>query len=110
MYAFNVKRYQLSLAGPNVRLDDTFYDIVAKAERDGTPTGGEFRQMLQELLADRFKNGPELRQSAPDADSMGRVWIKRGLPAPRSRSQRYQHFHGSSGTAWPEAGAAKGRG
>jgi uncharacterized protein (TIGR03435 family) len=88
MYAYNLKRYQLSLAGPNVQVDDTFYDIVAKAEGDGAPTGDEFRQMLQTLLADRFKlkvhremkempvyalvvgkNGPKLKESAPDTDS-----------------------------------------
>lgn len=94
MYAYNVKRFQLSLSGPNVRVDDIFYDIVAKAEGDGTPTGDEFRQMLQALLADRFKlkvhremkempvyalvvgkNGPKLKPSDPDGETMGRVSV-----------------------------------
>ena len=35
--------------------NDTLYDITAKAEGDGTPTRDQFRQMLQALLADRFK-------------------------------------------------------
>jgi uncharacterized protein (TIGR03435 family) len=33
---------------------ETYYNIVAKAEGDGTPTRGEFRQMLQTLLNQRF--------------------------------------------------------
>ncbi len=55
MEAYKLKRYQLTLASPNVPVDDTFYDISAKAEGGGAPTRDEFRQMLQTLLADRFK-------------------------------------------------------
>jgi uncharacterized protein (TIGR03435 family) len=90
-WAYDLKNYQVS-AAPNVVLSKgTFYDIGAKAEGDGAPSRAEFRQMLQALLADRFKlkvhretrerqvyalvvgkNGPKLKESAPDANPMGR--------------------------------------
>jgi len=84
-----VKSYQVS-AAPNLALSDAFYDIGAKAEGDGAPSRAEYRQMLQALLADRFKlkvhremremnvyalvvgkSGPKLKESAPDASPMG---------------------------------------
>jgi uncharacterized protein (TIGR03435 family) len=89
-WAYDLKNFQVS-AAPNVVLSKgTFYDIGAKAEGDGVPTRAEFRQMLQALLADRFKlkvhrelremnvyalvtgkNGSKLKESAPDANPMG---------------------------------------
>jgi len=93
VYAFNLKNYQIDIPKSATSAYD-MYDIVAKAEGDGTPTRDEFRQMLQALLADRFKlkahremrempvyalvvgkNGPKLKESAPDADPMGRMSI-----------------------------------
>ena len=87
MYAYNLRNDQVSRTTSLLTVGDTMYDIVAKAEREGTPTRAEFRQMLQSLLADRFKlevhremkempvyalvvgkNGPKLKESAPDAD------------------------------------------
>jgi uncharacterized protein (TIGR03435 family) len=83
--AYNLKNYQVSL-GPAIALSDTYYDVVAKAEGDGSPTKAEFRQMLQALLAERFKfkfhremkdipvyalvvgkTGPKFRESIPEA-------------------------------------------
>jgi uncharacterized protein (TIGR03435 family) len=88
-WAYDVKSYQVS-AVPNLPLSDTFYDIGAKAEGEGAPSRAEFRQMLQSLLADRFKlkvhretrdmnvyalvvskSGSKLKESAPDASPMG---------------------------------------
>lgn len=87
MYAYNLKNYQISPTAPLLALGDAFYDVVAKAEGGGIPTKDEFRQMVQLLLADRFKlkihtemrempvyalviakNGPKFKPSAPDAD------------------------------------------
>jgi uncharacterized protein (TIGR03435 family) len=92
LYAYNLKRYQVSMP-PSWR-SDTFFDIVAKAEDNRTPTKDEFRQMVQLLLADRFqlkvhresretpvyslvvgKNGLKLKESAPDASAMGRLEV-----------------------------------
>jgi uncharacterized protein (TIGR03435 family) len=86
MYAYNVRNYQVSGSAPLLTVGDTRYDIVAKAEGSGEPTRAEFRQMLQSLLADRFKlkfhremrempvyelvvgkNGPKFKESASDA-------------------------------------------
>jgi uncharacterized protein (TIGR03435 family) len=94
MYAFNLKNYQIDIPKSLDPSPDAMYDIAAKAEGDATPTKDEFRQMLQSLLADRFKlkvhremhempiyalvlgkNGPKLKESAPDADPMGRMSV-----------------------------------
>jgi uncharacterized protein (TIGR03435 family) len=95
MWAYNLKNYQISSPEKAYSaVGDTFYDIVAKAEGDGVPTKAEFRQMLQLLLADRFKlkvhaethempvyelvvgkNGPKFKESAPDASPMGRLGV-----------------------------------
>ncbi len=91
MYAYNIERYQLAFASPKFAFDDVYFDIVAKAEGDAAPTKEAFRQMLQTLLADRFKlkihhemrevqvfalvvgkNGPKFKESAPDTQSSGR--------------------------------------
>jgi uncharacterized protein (TIGR03435 family) len=85
--AYDLKPDQLSFAASVSRPDgDIYYDIAAKAEGDATPKRGEFRQMLQTLLAERFhlkvhremkempvyalvvgKNGPKFKESSPDA-------------------------------------------
>jgi uncharacterized protein (TIGR03435 family) len=94
MYAYNLKNYEVSLTTSLLPVGNTMYDILAKADSEGTPTRDEFRQMLQSLLADRFKlrvhremkempvyalvvgrNGPKLKESAPDAD----VWAHMGI-------------------------------
>jgi uncharacterized protein (TIGR03435 family) len=86
MYAYNVWNYQVSGPAPLLTVGDSRYDVVAKAEGNGVVTKAEFRQMLQLLLADRFKlkfhremrempvyelvvgkNGPKFKESAPDA-------------------------------------------
>jgi len=95
MWAYNLKNYQIPSGPAYSAVGDTPYDIVAKAEGDGVPTKAEFRQMLQLLLADRFKlqvhwetrempvynlvvgkGGPKFKESAPDANPMGRWGLK----------------------------------
>lgn len=98
-YAYNLKFYQVVHTPPLIALDDNFYDVVAKAEGDVAPAKDEFREMMQLLLADRFKlrvhretreipvyvlavgkNGPKFKPSAPDAGAdthyaaSGRNW------------------------------------
>ena len=87
MFAYNLKNYQLEGSVPLLTVGDDRFAIVAKAEGDGPRTRDEFRQMMQLLLADRFKlvvhremrempvyalvvgkNGPKLKKSDPDAD------------------------------------------
>src|ERR1700677_3081639 len=82
--AYHLKNYQVSGTTP-LMADDSRYEITAKAEGEAAPTEDEFRQMLQSLLAGRFKlkvhremrempvyelmvgkNGPRFKQSAPD--------------------------------------------
>jgi uncharacterized protein (TIGR03435 family) len=84
--AYDLKDYQVSFVVPQP--GDIYYDIFAEAGGDVVPTRSEFRQMLQALLADRFKlkvhtakkqmpvyalvvgkNGPKFKKSAPDAVS-----------------------------------------
>jgi uncharacterized protein (TIGR03435 family) len=90
--AYDLKSYRVTFAEPSAQrfVEDTYYNIVAKAEGEGTPTKAEFRQMLQTLLAERFnlkfhhetkempvyalvvgKNGPKFKESAPDATFSG---------------------------------------
>ena len=92
--AYNLENYQIpeTSASPLLRSSETLYDITAKAEGDGTPTRDQFRQMLQALLADRFKlkvhrepvetpvyalivgkGGPRFKASSPDADPTIRI-------------------------------------
>ena len=88
--AYDLKSYQVSWS-PEAKLhDDAYYDIAAKADGDTAPTRGEFRHMLQTLLAQRFslklhletkempvyelivgKNGPKFKESAPDSSETG---------------------------------------
>ena len=94
LYAYNLKNYQLAWASPDTNIGETFFDIEAKAEGDAAPKTDEFRQMLQSLLADRFKlkvhhemrelsvfalvvgkSGPKFKESAPDAVASLRVGV-----------------------------------
>jgi uncharacterized protein (TIGR03435 family) len=90
MEAYAVRENQIS-GGPDWishasgGVGANFYDISAKAPGDRTPTGDEVQQMLQTLLADRFrlklhremkdlpiyalvtgKNGPKLKENTGD--------------------------------------------
>lgn len=84
--AYALKNYRVIVADSFRLLANTYYDVAAKAEGDGTPTRGEFRQMVQVMLADRFglkvhremrdmpvyvmvvgKNGPKFKESDPEA-------------------------------------------
>jgi len=92
--AYHLQNFQIRMTGasPLMQSSDILYDITAKAEGDGTPTREQFRQMLQALLADRFKlkahreqvempvyalvvgkGGPKFKPSSPDADPTVRV-------------------------------------
>ena len=94
--AYDLKDYQVTLAESQARpmVYETYYNIAAKAEGDGTPTRGEFRQMLQTLLDQRFnlkfhyamkempvyalvvgKNGPKFKESAPNKEFSGYVGV-----------------------------------
>jgi uncharacterized protein (TIGR03435 family) len=94
MYAYNVENYQVASTAPLAAAGDIMYDVVAKAEGGGVPTRDEFREMVQSLLADRFKlavhrerkeipvyalvvgkNGPKLKNSATDARSMANAGV-----------------------------------
>ncbi len=87
MEAYDLKYYQLS--GFPSWADSDRFDIDAKAEGDGTLSKVQFKQMLQTLLADRFrlkvhretkempvyalvvgKNGPKLKQSVAEEPSL----------------------------------------
>jgi uncharacterized protein (TIGR03435 family) len=92
--AYDLQIYQFQSTGAPALLQssDILYDITAKAQGDGTPTRNQFRQMLQALLADRFKlkvhrepvempvyalivgrGGPKFKPSSPDADPTVRI-------------------------------------
>jgi uncharacterized protein (TIGR03435 family) len=92
MRAYDVKRDQVSSLTP---LDETMYDIFAEGESGQDPTAGEFRTMLQALLADRFKlkahretrdtpvyalvvdkGGPKLRASAKGGEPARTLGLK----------------------------------
>jgi uncharacterized protein (TIGR03435 family) len=92
--AYDLQNFQVQMTGAPALMqsNDILYDIAAKAEGEGTPTRDQFRQMLQALLADRFrlkvrrelvempvyalivgKGGPKFKPSSPDADPTVRV-------------------------------------
>jgi uncharacterized protein (TIGR03435 family) len=92
--AYHLQNFQIHMTdvSAQMRSSDILYDITAKAAGDGTPTRDQFRQMLQALLADRFKlevhrepvetpvyalvvgkGGPKFKPSSPDADPTVRV-------------------------------------
>jgi uncharacterized protein (TIGR03435 family) len=80
--AYDVKSYQIVYP----QADNTFYDIVARAQGDEILTRDQFRPLLQSLLTDRFglkfhretrempvyalvpgRVGPKFKESPPDA-------------------------------------------
>jgi uncharacterized protein (TIGR03435 family) len=104
MEAYGVHEYQIAgLPDWSLSPGGTVYDIEAEAGGDGTPTQDQLRQMLQNLLADRFqlklhrearplpvyaltigKSGAKLRALRDDEElSTGRESID--LPVQKSR-------------------------
>src|SRR5262249_52474595 len=95
MWAYNIKNYQVATEpAAYAPVGDTMYDIEAKTEGDAAPSKAQFREMLQALLADRFKlkvhwedrerpvyalvvgkNGPKMKESSADATTSGRVLV-----------------------------------
>ena len=96
MWAYDLKNYQVD-SPPAVYspVGDTMYDILAKAEDGPPPAKAVFRQMLQALLAERFKlqvhwetrnmpvyelvvgkNGSKMKESAPGAVRSGHYGVK----------------------------------
>jgi uncharacterized protein (TIGR03435 family) len=104
-FAYNLRDVQLSGGPPWVRSgvlsSSELYQVVAKVSGDPPPPMDVFRQMLQTLLADRFrlqvhhvqkelpiynlvvnKGGPKLKESPPDAkfnfvsSGMGRFGVR----------------------------------
>ena len=88
--AYGLKNYQVSFSSLAQRPDENDYDIFAKAEGDAPLTRNQFRQLLQQLLAERFslkthhqmkempvyalvigKGGPKFKESAADAQFSG---------------------------------------
>jgi uncharacterized protein (TIGR03435 family) len=55
MFAYNARNDQVVRNDSLLPVADIFYDISAKAEGETAPTRDQFRQMMQTLLADRFK-------------------------------------------------------
>ncbi len=54
MEAYGLKNFQVFMSGTDEQ-ENTYYDIIATAADDTSPTREDFRQMLQGLLADRFQ-------------------------------------------------------
>lgn len=104
-FAYDLRDVQLSGGPPWIRsgvlVNSELYQVMAKAAGDPPPPLDVFRQMLQALLADRFKlqvhhvqknlpiynlvvnkGGPKLRESSPDskfnfvASGIGRLGVK----------------------------------
>jgi uncharacterized protein (TIGR03435 family) len=90
LYAYDLSRTQV-LGGP-AWLDSDRYNIVAKPEGDGAPTLGQWKTMLQKLLADRFelrfhretrtlsvygltvaRGGPKLTPAEDSGDAIGDI-------------------------------------
>jgi len=103
MEAYHVKGYQLSV--PHALNTHDYYDLAMRAPGEGPPSRAEVRQMLQTLLADRFKlaihremkvmpvyalvvgkNGPKLTESAPDDECSAHV----GPQEPKARIYVYK--------------------
>jgi uncharacterized protein (TIGR03435 family) len=55
MFAYNLRNFQIVGTAPLLNGGEARWDIVAKAESGHLPSRAEFRQMLQQLLADRFR-------------------------------------------------------
>jgi uncharacterized protein (TIGR03435 family) len=105
-YAYGLRDYQVSGVPPWGRstVDADRYNIAAKAEGDGVLSPDQSKVMLQSLLADRFrvafhretrqlpvyelvvaKNGPKLKESAPDAQTMLMMGGSRGIEITATR-------------------------
>jgi uncharacterized protein (TIGR03435 family) len=86
IYAFNLRGYQIAHSPAIEAFGDDRFDIAATASGEGRPTVEEFRQMLQSVLADRFRlrahrerqemavysltvarDGPKFKESPSDA-------------------------------------------
>ena len=104
MEAYDLKYFQISFPPTAAGLAD-FYNVTAIAPGTAVPTRDEFRQMLQSLLADRFKlkvhretretaiyalvidkNGPLLKAAGGDDRCASLV----GPVRPQDRNYRYQ--------------------
>jgi uncharacterized protein (TIGR03435 family) len=98
--AYDLQDYQVSGAPVWAVSSQTSdrYDIAAKAEGDGVLSREQSKKMLQALLADRFqlkfhyetkempvfnlvvtKNGPKLKESPPDAQSLMTMGGAKGI-------------------------------
>jgi len=107
MEAFGLRNFQLSFTAQNATLVD-YWDITATAPGTGTRTKDEFRQMLQSLLADRFKlqehretrdmavyalvvdkSGSKLKPGSGGAPCAARI----GPVQPQDRNYRYQYIN-----------------
>jgi uncharacterized protein (TIGR03435 family) len=104
MEAYNVRNFQVSVPSEKLPMYD-YYEIAALAPGPAAVTREESRQMLQSLLADRFKlqfhremreipvfalvvdkNGPSLKPGSGDAACAARI----GPLQPQDRNYQYQ--------------------
>jgi uncharacterized protein (TIGR03435 family) len=102
--AYNLRNFQVSVASEKLPMYD-YYEIAALAPGPAAVTREESRQMLQSLLADRFKlqfhremreipvyalvvdkNGPSLKPGSGDAACASRI----GPLQPQDRNYQYQ--------------------
>jgi len=105
MEAYDLRNFQMSFPSKSSELDG-FYNITAIAPGATAPTRDDFRQMLQSLLADRFKlkvhretrelavyalvvdkNGPSLKAGSGDERCAARF----GPLQPQDRNYGYQY-------------------
>jgi uncharacterized protein (TIGR03435 family) len=99
LFAYNVRSDQVAPSRALGPFGDTFYDLDARTPGEIAPSMEDFRQMMQSMLAERFRmkmhretrempvyemvvtrNGPKFKPAAPDADTVphnsatGRNW------------------------------------
>jgi uncharacterized protein (TIGR03435 family) len=55
IYAYNLRSYQIVRTPAIEAFGEDRFDITATASGEAVPAAGEFRQMVQAVLADRFK-------------------------------------------------------
>jgi uncharacterized protein (TIGR03435 family) len=116
-FAYDI-RYQQLAGGPGW-LGEEHFDLTAKSEGDGVLSTPQARQMMQALLADRFrlqahretrempmyalvvaKNGPKLKPGDPDAKGGYRVsGNEKGMHMEASRSTMEQLCWQLAGTS-----------
>lgn len=89
--AYDLKNYQLVWSA---KRDDIVYDITGRASI-ASPTRGDFRLMLQRLLADRF--GLKVHRESKEIPVFALVIAKGGVKFKESSEPEFSGNHGVSG-------------